>query len=97
MQGLKSAKCLLRGALASAFALILGVKGMQASGKRRHIAEAEQNLVKQVCATLRKGNSEQNRPAILRRGQGCKTCMLNQFFGLVNEAAKRGFEGHRDI
>ena len=93
-QGIQPAEGLLGGALASAFAFVFGVEGMQAAGEGRHAAEAKQDLVEQVRAALGEGNTEQNRPAVFRRGQGCKAGALGQFFGLVDEAAQGGFDGH---
>ena len=49
---------LLRGALASAFALVFGVEGVQASCIRRHLRKTEQYLVKQMRPTLGKRDAE---------------------------------------
>jgi hypothetical protein len=96
-QGVQPADGLLGCSLASAFALVFGVKGMQAAGERRNTAEAEQDLVEQVRAALGERNAEQDRPTIFGRVQGSKAGALGQFFGLVDEAAEGGFEGHGAI
>ncbi len=94
-QGVQPADGLLGSALASAFAFVFGIERMQAARERRHAAKAEQDLVEQVRAALGEGNSEQDRPAVFRRRQGREAGALGQFFGLVDEAAEGGFEGHK--
>jgi hypothetical protein len=68
---------------------------MQTAGERRHTVEPKQDLVEQMGTTLGEGYPQQNRPAVFRRGQRNKTDSLGQFFGLVDDAAESGPDGHK--
>src|ERR1700690_4111386 len=75
-------------ALDSAFAFVFGIERMQSKRKRRDLREAEQDLVEQMRAAFGKGNAEQDGPAVLRRGCGCKAHTLKKFFSAIERRAQ---------
>ena len=56
-QGVQPTDGLFGSMLASAFAFIFGVEGMQTAREGRDATEAEQDLVEQMRAALREGNT----------------------------------------